>query len=119
MYFGRPVVFACRGAVGQICAGDVMRMFGLARIMCCVATAALLCTAAPRSHHPPPSFHKQHFIHADDMFDQPLKVLFIFRNVPEWATVAVEMRPCVLDIAPDVSYGLNFTLGSFTRRCYL
>lgn len=39
MHFGQPVVFACRRAVSQICAGDVMRMFGLAGIMCYVLTA--------------------------------------------------------------------------------
>lgn len=60
MYFGRPVVFACRRAVGQICGGDVIRMFGLAGIMSCVPAAALLRSAQLPLDPllPPPSSHK-------------------------------------------------------------
>lgn len=108
MHFGQPVVFACRRAVSQICAGDVMRMFGLAGIMCYVLTALWLfpkpLTPDPWPHHPPPSLHKQsiclqtlpfsHSCCSEGRRDGrwPFKgILFNFKNIPEWTAVAVEI----------------------------
>lgn len=48
MHFGRHEVFAWRRTVGQVCDGDVMRMFALAGIMCFILTAALLTNACQR-----------------------------------------------------------------------
>lgn len=51
----------------------------------------------------------------DDEFYQLLKELFILKNIPDGPQLPWKlMQPCALDITPDVSYGLNFTRGSFT-----